>query len=212
MGDLVKKYKIVPFIDNGSGTWVQIKKSTTFTLSMNPQTKTYDFIADEQPVTEIDSYQPSLGQSLTMFKGEADYEQMFNMLYNEASGSNAHRDLLIAFYQEQGSYTPDTTAVDCWKAWKADATISFNQLDSVNQSIDFDCNLGNKKKGAVTVADGVPTFIEGTWSGTTFTPAASASTQQSATPASNNNGEVTGDGNNGEVTGDGDNELTGDGN
>ena len=197
MGDLVKKSKIVPFIDNGSGSWVQIKKSTTFTLTMNPQTKTYDFISDDQPVTEIDSYQPSLGQSLTMFKDEPDYEQMFNMLYDEATGENAHRDMLICFYQEKGSYTPtgETDPVDVWKAWKPDATISFNQLDSVNQSIDFDCNFGNKKKGAVTVAGGVPTFIEGTWSGTTFTAATStnATPEETQTPPANTD-EVTGQG------------------
>ena len=190
MSDLVKKSKIVPFIDStpsSAATWVQIKKSTTFTLSMNPQTKTYDFIADEQPVTEIDSYQPSLAQSLTMFKGEPDYENMFDMLFDEASGEKAHRKMLVVFYQEKGSYTPaqSETAVDCWKAWQPDATISFNQLDSVNQSIDFDCNFGNKKKGAVTVSDGVPTFIEGTWSGTTFTP---ATVSASSTPA---NGDTT---------------------
>ena len=88
MGDLVKKTKIVPFINTGTSEtpkWTQIKKSTSFTLTMNPQTKTFDFISSETPQNEIDSYQPSLAQSITMFKGEDDYETIFDMLFNRAT-------------------------------------------------------------------------------------------------------------------------------
>ena len=109
MADLIKKTKVVPFINTGTKTvpkWTQIKKSTTFTLSMNPQTKTYDFISSETPQNEIVGYQPSLSQSLTMFKGEGDYEAIFDMLFNRATGEDAHRDVLIAFFKEKGSYTP----------------------------------------------------------------------------------------------------------
>ena len=83
MGDLVKKTKIVPFINTSTTetpSWTQIKKSTSFTLAMNPQTKTFDFISSETPQNEIDSYQPSLAQSITMFKDEPDYEAIFGML------------------------------------------------------------------------------------------------------------------------------------
>ena len=106
MGDLIKKTKIVPFINTGTSAnpvWTQIKKSTSFTLSMNPQTKTYDFISSENPQNEIESYQPSLAQSLTMFKGEPDYEAIFDMVFTRATGESAHRDALICFYKEQGT-------------------------------------------------------------------------------------------------------------
>lgn len=220
MGDLVKKTKIVPFINTGTAqipVWTQIKKSTSFTLAMNPQTKTFDFISSETPQNEIDSYQPSLAQSLTMFKGEPDYEAIFEMLFNRATGADAHRDALICFYKEQGSTagiityleTTDSeidatktyytkvgdvyTAVDTpdlayigdyyekvesggttvYKAWKIDALVTLNQLDSVNESIDFDLALNEITNGAVSIsAQGVPTFLAGTWSGNTFTPAA----------------------------------------
>ena len=46
-------------------------------------------------------------------------------------------------------------------------------MDSVNQSIEFDLALNNDDTGAVTVAEGVPTWVAGTWSANTFTPAAS---------------------------------------
>jgi hypothetical protein len=219
MGDLIKKTKIVPFINTGTAqipVWTQIKKSTSFTLAMNPQTKTFDFISMENPQNEIDSYQPSLAQSITMFKGEPDYEAIFDMLFNRATGAEAHRDALICFYKEQGStagtitylkttdveidatktyytksgdvYTAvDTPDVDyigdyyervesggttVFKCWKIDALVVINQLDSVNENIDFDLNLNDIENGAVTVSNGAPSFVAGTWSDNTFTPVA----------------------------------------
>lgn len=218
MGDLIKKTKIVPFINTGTAqipVWTQIKKSTSFTLAMNPQTKTFDFISSETPQNEIDSYQPSLAQSITMFKGEPDYEAIFDMLFNRATGADAHRDTLICFYKEQGSTAGTVSYIDTsdvaidpdktyytksgdvytavenpivadiddyyekvesggttvFKAWKIDALVTLNQLDSVNESIDFDLALNEITNGAVSVsAQGAPTFIKGTWSGTTLTP------------------------------------------
>lgn len=218
MSDLIKKTKIVPFINTGTAqipVWTQIKKSTSFTLAMNPQTKTFDYISSETPQNEIDSYQPSLAQSLTMFKGEDDYEAIFEMLFNRATGAEAHRDALIVFYKEQGSTAGTVSYVDTsdvaidpgktyytksgdvytavtepmladiddyyervesggatvFKSWKIDALVTINQLDSVNESIDFDLALNDITNGAVSVsAQGAPTFIKGTWSGTTFTP------------------------------------------
>jgi hypothetical protein len=179
MGDLIKKTKTVPFINTGTSeapVWTQIKKSTSFTLAMNPQTKTFDFISSETPQNEIDSYQPSLAQSLTMFKGEPDYEAIFEMLFNRATGAEAHRDALIVFYKEAASYTPaeSETAQTVYKAWKIDALVTINQLDSVSENIDFDLALNEIEKGAVTVsAQGAPSFVAGTFSDDTFTPAAS---------------------------------------
>lgn len=174
MGDLVKKTKVVPFINTGTSsnpTWTQIKKSTTFTLTMNPQTKTFDFISSETPQNEIDSYQPSLAQSLTMFKGEPDYEEIFGMLYNRATGAEAHRDILIVFYKEtaqmQGNDEAAPTTV--YKAWKVDSLVTINQMDTVNENIDFDIALNDIVNGAVKGEAGNIEFIEGTFSGDTFT-------------------------------------------
>lgn len=174
MGDLVKKTKVVPFINTGTSsnpTWTQIKKSTSFTLSMNPQTKTFDFISSETPQNEIDSYQPSLAQSLTMFKGEPDYEAIFDMLFHRATGADAHRDALIVFYKESYTTSDEPTAT-YFKAWKIDALVTINQMDTVNENIDFDLALNEITDGAVTVSSGAPAWVAGTWNGGTFTPAA----------------------------------------
>lgn len=162
---LIHKTKFVPFIKVGD-TWKQIKKSTTFTLSFNPQTKTFDFISSENPEEEIDSYQPALSQSLTMFDDEPDFEAIFDMAFNLPTGGDAHKDVLLVFYASNYT-TPGTTY---YKAWKVDSVLKLGTLDAVNQSIDFDLALNNHETGAVTVADGVPTWVAGKWSGGTFTP------------------------------------------
>ena len=216
---LIHKTKFVPFIDVSKTTtpsWVQIKKSTTYSLAFNPQTKTFDFISSENPEEEIDSYQPALSQSLTMFDDEPDFETVFDMAYHLPTGGDAHRNVLLAFYAckqvtpttyaltedtdlvegktyytrsgtspnyvytpvenpvkaSLGTYYEATASVTYYKAWKVNSVVKLGTLDSVNQSIDFDLALNERTEGAVTVADGVPTFIAGTWDGDEFTPAA----------------------------------------
>ena len=173
---LIHKTKFVPFIDVSTTTtpsWVQIKKSTTFSLAFNPQTKTFDFISSENPEEEIDSYQPALSQSLTMFDDEPDFQTVFEMAYHLPTGGDAHKDVLLVFYAKK-HVTEDTTPVTYYAAWKVNSVVKLGTLDSVNQSIDFDLALNERTEGAVTVsAQGVPTFVAGTWSGDVFTPAAS---------------------------------------
>ena len=174
---LIHKTKFVPFIDVSTTTtpsWVQIKKSTTFSLAFNPQTKTFDFISSENPEEEIDSYQPNLAQALTMFKGEPDYQHIFDMLYELPTGANAHRDVLIVFYQETAVYTPEgeTESETVYKAWKIDSLVKINQLETTNEQINFELGFNSIKRGAAEIVSGSPSFTEGTFSNGTFTPAA----------------------------------------
>jgi len=102
---LVRKTHVVPFVNVGTDSapdWRRIEKSKTFTLSTNPQVKTYDYISSDIPEEEITGYQPSLAQSLTMWKNSDDYEEFFGMLFKLPTGENAHRDVMVAFYQEKG--------------------------------------------------------------------------------------------------------------
>ena len=215
---LIHKTKFVPFLNGGTSSarvWKQLKKSTTFSLAFNPQTKTFDFISSEHPEEEVDSYQPALSQSLTMFDDEPDFKEIFDMCFNLPTGGDAHKEVLLAFYASKGVantyelteddavvegktyytrsgtagsyvYTPvDEPAADpsaagyyevtatttYYKAWLVDSVVKLGTLDSVNQSIDFDLALNNHETGAVTVAEGVPTWVAGTWNGDTFTPA-----------------------------------------
>ena len=167
---LVHKTKVVPFVNVGTDSapdWRRIEKSKTFTLSMNPQVKTYDYISSEIPEEEITGYQPSLAQSITMLKGSDDYDVFFNMLFTLPTGEKAHRDAMVAFYQEKGKNGSD----DVYKAWKVDALVKISQMDTVDESINFDLSFNKITIGALSFASGKAEFIKGEWAGDTFAPA-----------------------------------------
>lgn len=170
--NLIHKTQIVPFIntstEDGTYEWTQIKKSINFSLAANPQTKTYDFISSTVAQTEVDSYQPSLEQEITMFKGEDDYDLFFGMFFELPTGSDTHRDMLIAWYQEDGT---DSSGAECYKAWFSDATVQLNTVDSVNSSITVTLSFNGVTQGAVYLTDGVPSFSEGSWADDVFTAA-----------------------------------------
>lgn len=152
MAEMVKKYKIAPFFKGSEGDWVRIKKSTAFDLSLNPETQDFDYICDEVATTEVMKYKPSLNQALTMYKGEEDYEFVFDKFYNLATGSDAETEFLLVFFQEKSGET--------YKAWKCKGVIAISDLNSVDSTITFDLYLnGNIDKGSVTVDEsGKPTF------------------------------------------------------
>lgn len=167
---LVRKTHVVPFVNVGTDSapdWRRIEKSKTFTLSTNPQVKTYDYISSDIPEEEITGYQPSLAQSITMWKNSDDYEEFFGMLFKLPTGENAHRDVMVAFYQEKGKSGSD----DVYKAWKVDALVKISQMDTVDESINFDLSFNKIVIGALSFASGKAEFIKGEWTGDTFTPA-----------------------------------------
>lgn len=156
MSEMVKKHKIALFLDKSTSStpsWVRIKKSTAFDLTLNPETAEYDYIADELPTTELKKYKPSLSQALTMYKGEEDYELVFDRFFKLATGSDAKVKILIVFFQEEGTEGE-------YKAWQNEAVMSINDLNSVDSTITFDLNFGgNIEQGTATVEEGVISFV-----------------------------------------------------
>lgn len=153
---MVKKHQIALFLNNGTSNvpnWVRIKKSTALNIGLNPETEEFDYIADESATTELKSMKPSLSQSLTMYKGEPDYEMIFNRFYEMKVGQDAHSEVLIVFFQEPG------TGTNTFKAWKSDCIISISDLDAVGSVITFDILFGGTTdKGIATVTNSVPVF------------------------------------------------------
>lgn len=161
MSEMVKKWKIAPFINKGtalSPEWVRIKKSTAFDLTLNGETSQYDYISDESPTTELLRYAPSLSQALTMYKGEEDYNLVFDLFYELKTGSEAHKEILIAFFMESEEGSDDKTY---YKAWKSDAVLVVSDLNSVDSTISFDINFGGTiSRGYVTLdSSNKPTFV-----------------------------------------------------
>lgn len=150
---MVKKHKIALFLNPGSG-YKRVKKSETLTISMNPEEVEYDYIADENPTTELNKYKPSIDQDLTMYKEEDDYAMIFPYFYEMRTGTEAHARCMVVFMQEEvegGGY----------KAWETDSVISVQDLNAVDKKLNFKVLFGGDiKKGAATMTDGKPTFTE----------------------------------------------------
>lgn len=155
---MVKKHLIGLFLNDGTSSapvWKRIKKSTELTISMNPETEDFDYIADENPTTELMKYKPSIDQDLTMYKGEPDYDMMWPYFYEARTGSEAHKECMIAFMQE-GSPTTG------YAAWKTDAVISVQDLNAVESKLNFQVLFGGDlKKGLATKTGDTIAFTEG---------------------------------------------------
>ncbi len=153
-GTMIKKYHVALFLNGGIPSvpeWKQIKKSTDNTITMNAETQTFDYITDEAPTTEINRYAPSLSQPITMYKGEDDYEFVFDKFFNQAVGAAAHSEILIVFYGADDS--------SAYKAWKASCILQIDNMNPVESTITATITFnGTTDKGTVKVTDGVPVF------------------------------------------------------
>ena len=158
---LIKKHLIRPFLNKGTSElpdWVQIKKATEFTRAMNPQTEERDYIADEHPTTEVMDYKPSENLSITMYKGEPDFELFYDLYKKRAIGSEAQKEFLLVYIFD--SSTVESTTY--YYAEKTNASVTVEELNASGKSLT--CNVyenGTPVKGYVTIEAGVPTFTEG---------------------------------------------------
>lgn len=157
MQGIIKKHLIALYLNKGTSQtpdWFRIKKSTALSLALNPETKDYDYIVDESPTTELDKYKPTINQSLTMYKGETDYEEVFKRFFNLSVGEDAKTEVLIVFMAEE-------TAANTFKAWKSECVISISEMNAVDSTITFDVLFGGTtKKGTATVSNDIPAFSE----------------------------------------------------
>ena len=159
---LIKKHLIRPFLNKGTSEvpdWVQIKKATEFTRAMNPQTEERDYIADEHPTTEVMDYKPSENLSITMYKGEPDFELFYDLYKKRAIGSEAQKEFLLVYIFDSSTVESKTY----YYAEKTNASVTVEELNASGKSLA--CNIyenGTPVKGYVTIESGVPTFTEGT--------------------------------------------------
>ena len=173
---MVKKHLIAAFLNTAVGTdglvdksapeWTRIKKSTQLSLAMNPETETLDYISDENPTTELIRYNPNFDTPLKMYKGEPDYEFVFDKYFNQKVGDEAKSQILMVYYQEPlDTITESNTEHKVFKAQLADSTIVVNTLNINDSELDFNTNFGGTtKKGYVTITGGEPVFTEGKYS------------------------------------------------
>lgn len=157
----LKKHQTIPFINTaaaeGPEKWARIGKSTIFDLTLNPNIVTNDYIEDEMPTDELTYYKPSMEQELQTIKGDPAFDFMYDMLYNLPTGEDVKKDFLLVF---AGNIGEDATPK--FRAWKVKATVQVTNFNTVDEKIQFTLGFGGTvTRGTVTLADGVPTFVEG---------------------------------------------------
>lgn len=166
---LVKKHLIRPFLNKGSSatpSWVQIKKATENTINMNPNTEDRDYISDEQPTTELISYKMNVSYGVTTYKGEPDFEMFYDLYKNRYVGSDAQKELLLAYLFDKVQVGNDVM----YYAQKWDATVVVNDFNTTGTVIDVTVNAnGTPTEGYITIADGVVTFTANEGGLPTFT-------------------------------------------
>lgn len=153
----VKKHMIALFINTGtkdSPKWVRIKKATKLEIKLDPQKQDYDYISDESPTTELESYKPGIdGMPLTMYKGEPDFDFIWEKFYGLATGADAKVDAMIVFIFDE--------TAGAYKAWLTEATLSIDSMNAVEGTITFDLPFGGTvEKGTAKLQAGVPTFTK----------------------------------------------------
>lgn len=156
-GTMVKKFHQLFFINTGtpaSPVWVQVKKATDNTITMNAETSVRDYIVDESPTTVLERYAPGMAFPLDMYKGEADYEYFYEKFYNLHTGADAVTEVLFVDYAH-GSTS--------FNAWKADCVVVIDNMNPVESTITANVTInGTVDKGTATVTAGVPVFTSTT--------------------------------------------------
>lgn len=156
---MVKKHQVGLFIDIGNDAnnqnFYRIKKSTALTVSTNPVTQEYDYIADESPTTELDKYALSLDQPVTMYAGEPDFKMLFKRYFYQNTGTEAHARVMLVYM-----FAGDATTG--YLAHESDCILQVSDLNAVDSTMTANIVFGGTvRKGVAIKIDGKPTFTEG---------------------------------------------------
>lgn len=130
-GTMLKKHHVGLWLNDGTyeaPNWKRIKKSTENTITMNAETREVDYIVDENPTTILEKYKPSLSQPITMYKGEPDFEFVFDKFFKQSVGTDAEGEVLIVFYGADGGS-------ERAKAWRSKCIFTIDSLNPVDSTI-----------------------------------------------------------------------------
>lgn len=151
-----KKTQSMVFLDTAvtaGPTWARLKLSSRLEIAVNAKTEDYDFIDNENTVTDVSNYQPSLSQENMCEEGDSAFDYLWGMFYDLPVGSDAETDCLVVFPKAG-------TTAGTFVAWKLPMTIILNSFNAVDKKITYDLKAaGDTVLGTVTVAAGVPTFV-----------------------------------------------------
>lgn len=163
MPKLIKKHMVAVYVNSGTSdvpNWIRIRKATEFNRAMNATTEDRDYIADEYATTELLDYKPSEDLTVTTYKGEQDFDLLYDLYKKRAVGDDAKREFMLV-------YIFDSSTVDgitYYAAEKTNSTLVLNEFNTSSSTISATVyENGTATTGYVTYdeEDGTPTFTAG---------------------------------------------------
>lgn len=138
----------------GSSTdWLRICKSTTLTITMNPETEDFDYIADEVKTTEVKAYAPTIDQDLAILASEPDYQYFYELWKSRPVGEDAHKNFLVVMLNDKTGSN--------YYAFQQEAVVSFTDVNTTDGVINFEIAFcGTKIDGSATLSSNTATFTK----------------------------------------------------
>lgn len=154
----VKKHLNYLFLDTTPGgespTWKRARTSTDLAHAMNPETETFDYIADESPTDELKSYKPSIAQTQTAYIGDPVYDYVFGLYESQGVGSNAVTQGMIVYQQKKAVAEAQENV-----ALQFEALITIDTYDIVAGTITYTIGQrGTPTHGTAVIENDAPTF------------------------------------------------------
>ena len=137
--------KYIPFIKI-DGAWKRVDKSTVGDYTANEVTEDFDYIDNDDTVTEVTGNNASISLEIANIDGNPVYDYMEDMLVNLPTGEDAKVEYLFCF---GGSGL---------KAQKGTATVTDKALSPTDQKITFTLSVVEKETGTYTIDEGVPSY------------------------------------------------------
>lgn len=141
--------KYIPFIKIND-EWKRVDKSTIGDYTANEVTEDFDYIDNDDTITEVTGNNASIGLEIANIDGNPVYDYMEEMLVSLPTGEDAKVEYLFCF---GGSGK---------KAQQGTATVTDKALSPTDQKITFTLSIVEKETGTYIVEDGVPTFTPDT--------------------------------------------------
>lgn len=158
----LKRSHLLHFLDTnfsatGSAAWFLIGKDVSdLSVELNPQTESVKNILDETSVND-NGFEPSMNVD-TYFANPSDgdfYDKIKAIAMNRKTGDDCKTKLLeVLVDKTTGGYD----------AWTEDVLVKPTSYGGAQGGVRIPYTvtfMGNRKKGTVAFADGVPTFTEG---------------------------------------------------
>ena len=156
----VKRSELAHFLKTGESTFDRIRKATSGTVNMNPQTTTEQYIDEDSATTSVEGYQPSMEAPMTAYAGDPIFEYLLPLYNAHAIGASVESEY-IEVHKFKSTTSNGATSYEAKKNKCAISISSFGGDAGAPVSLTFTINInGDPTAGTATIdaATGQATF------------------------------------------------------